>query len=397
MSDKERVQKAALEVLSEHPRGIRASLLQAAVKLKLPDVPLNTIHANTWNLEVVVPDLVSKPARGLYILKEYEEATSSNSPVSREKTESRTKPSKPSFEQWMMRVRKNFRKELKKLKEQKKEQPALSLESAEAYYNRARTKHDKGDLEGAIADFDKAVEIDPQFAEAYYERGRSKHANWDYEDAIADYTRAIDINPEFNEAYYERGLARNLIFDDEGAMDDLAIVSLDAPKDDKAFLEYSFKATLESYDTYIECNPIEDIDRRDAKACRDLAKVYRRRGLQRTLVWNDSDIDDYDMAIEIDPGYAEAYLSRGMAKCNYKDYHSAIEDYTKAIEINPRFAEAYFDRGVSKMVVGDPNGATADRAKATEIDPRYARPYYDKLFGTATEAVHNGAEDYSEY
>jgi tetratricopeptide (TPR) repeat protein len=296
-----------------------------------------------------------------------------------------------------MKHKRNAEKHAAAAKESPQQWPiepvVISLQASEAYFNRGRIKQDKGDIEGAIADFDKAIEINPLFAAAYYERGRAKHANWDYEDAIADYTKAIEINPEFNEAYYQRGLARNLIFDDEGAMDDLAIVSLDAPKDDKAFLEYSFKAALEVYDTYIECNPIEDIDRRDAKACRDLAKVYCRRGQHRTLVWNDSDIDDYSMAIEADPRYAEAYYLRGMANDNYQDYHSAINDYTKAVEINPRFADAYFHRGAAKNRVSDPNAAKADRAKASELDPRYARPSYDDLFRTVIETAHDGPKD----
>jgi hypothetical protein len=75
MTNKERVQKAALEVLADHPKGINYSPLQTAVKLKLPDVPPNTIQGNTWNLEVKLPHLVSKPARGLYILKQFEGMT----------------------------------------------------------------------------------------------------------------------------------------------------------------------------------------------------------------------------------------------------------------------------------------------------------------------------------
>ena len=73
MTKKERVQKAALEVLAEHPKGIRYTPLQAAVKLKLPDVPANTIRGNIWDLGAKIPDLISKRARGLYILKKYEE------------------------------------------------------------------------------------------------------------------------------------------------------------------------------------------------------------------------------------------------------------------------------------------------------------------------------------
>jgi hypothetical protein len=63
MTNKERVQKAALEVLAEQSKGIHYSPLQAAVRLKLPDVPPNTIQGNTWDLEAKIPDLVSESGR----------------------------------------------------------------------------------------------------------------------------------------------------------------------------------------------------------------------------------------------------------------------------------------------------------------------------------------------
>ena len=71
MTNKERIQAAALEVLEQHPKGIRYSQLQIAVKAKLPDVPANTIQGNTWNLELTQSEKVTKPARGLYLLKKF--------------------------------------------------------------------------------------------------------------------------------------------------------------------------------------------------------------------------------------------------------------------------------------------------------------------------------------
>src|SRR5882672_733369 len=39
--------------------------------------------------------------------------------------------------------------------------------TATAYYNRGIAKGAKGDLDGAIADYDRAIELDPRFAHAY--------------------------------------------------------------------------------------------------------------------------------------------------------------------------------------------------------------------------------------
>ena len=46
-------------------------------------------------------------------------------------------------------------------------------------------------------------------------------------------------------------------------------------------------------------------------------------------------------AIEIIPKFPEAYINRGVAKDQLKDYEGAIADYTKALEIYPKDSLAY--------------------------------------------------------
>ena len=47
-------------------------------------------------------------------------------------------------------------------------------EDAIAYYNRGNAKDDKGDLDGAIADYNRAIELDPKLAIAYNNRGNAE-------------------------------------------------------------------------------------------------------------------------------------------------------------------------------------------------------------------------------
>ncbi|MDE0689339.1 MAG: tetratricopeptide repeat protein [Candidatus Poribacteria bacterium] len=44
-------------------------------------------------------------------------------------------------------------------------------ECAETYYNRGLAHSKKGELERAIADYTKAIELKPDYADAYYSRG----------------------------------------------------------------------------------------------------------------------------------------------------------------------------------------------------------------------------------
>src|SRR6266568_3505091 len=65
----------------------------------------------------------------------------------------------------------------------------------------------KNDLVGAIAEYDRAISIDPKFAEAYFNRGKARRAGGDFDGALADFDRAINLDPNDAEAYFKRGRA----------------------------------------------------------------------------------------------------------------------------------------------------------------------------------------------
>ena len=46
--------------------------------------------------------------------------------------------------------------------------------SARSYFDRANERYSKGDLDGAIADFDVAITFDPSLARAYNNRGNAR-------------------------------------------------------------------------------------------------------------------------------------------------------------------------------------------------------------------------------
>ena len=173
---------------------------------------------------------------------------------------------------------------------------------AVAYNNRGIAYRAKGDNDSAIADYTKAIEINPKFARAsttaasptvprvtttapspttprpsrsiqsyasaYHNRGLAYRAKGDNDHAIEDATKAIEIDPEFTSAYYNRGLA------------------------------------------------------------------YHAKGD------NDRAIADQTMAIGINPRHASAYHNRGLAYRAKGNNDRAIADQAKAIEINKEYADA---------------------------------------------------------
>jgi tetratricopeptide (TPR) repeat protein len=59
-----------------------------------------------------------------------------------------------------------------------------------------------------IADYDRAIELDPKFAGAYRGRGLVKRANGDLDGALADFNLALQVNPRFASAHVSRGNAK---------------------------------------------------------------------------------------------------------------------------------------------------------------------------------------------
>ena len=86
------------------------------------------------------------------------------------------------------------------------------------YLNQGVEKHKAGNYQGAIDDWSKAIEINPQNAIAYNNRGSAKDDLGDHQGAITDYTKAIGIDPRDADFYYNRGYVKDNLEDYQGAV-----------------------------------------------------------------------------------------------------------------------------------------------------------------------------------
>src|SRR6266702_3277971 len=78
----------------------------------------------------------------------------------------------------------------------------------------------KNDLVGAIADYDRAINIDPNDAEAYFKRGRAFLIVGNAKFAIADFDKSISLDDHNPLVYAERGFARQTQGDKSEAQKD---------------------------------------------------------------------------------------------------------------------------------------------------------------------------------
>jgi tetratricopeptide (TPR) repeat protein len=88
------------------------------------------------------------------------------------------------------------------------------------YYNRAQAKRLKNDTAGAIADYIKGIELGSTNPAAYNNRGNARAETKDRYGAIADYTRAIELKPDYAHAYYNRAMLKKEKGDAAGAAAD---------------------------------------------------------------------------------------------------------------------------------------------------------------------------------
>lgn len=76
--------------------------------------------------------------------------------------------------------------------------------------------------EMVLRDYDKVIQIAPNFFYAYYNRANVHFAQRNYHAAIDDYNRAIKIRSDFAQAYYNRGLIHLSQGDEEKGISDLS-------------------------------------------------------------------------------------------------------------------------------------------------------------------------------
>jgi tetratricopeptide (TPR) repeat protein len=250
----------------------------------------------------------------------------------------------------------------------------LKPDYAEAYNNRGVALKELKQLDEAIASYDKAIALKPDYAAAYSNRGNALKDLKRLDEALASYDKAIALKPDYARAYSNRGVALNDLkrFSEAIASCDKAIALNPAYAEAYNHRGNALKnlkrldEAIVSYDNAIALKP-------------DYAEAFGNRGnALKDLKRLDDALASYDNALALKPGSAELYSNRGNVLQDLKRPDEALASYDKAIALKPDYAEAYNNRGVALSDLARFDEAIASYDRAIALKPDYADASWNK-------------------
>ncbi len=233
-----------------------------------------------------------------------------------------------------------------------------------------------GQTKLAVEDFNRAVQLFPEYAAVYNNRGNLLLTLAQYKEAIKDFDRALLLAPGYAAAYNNRagaylklGQTADAIHDYTSAIKLLPANAAPLSGRGRAFL--SIKRPHAA---------IRDFTRAVGSDAR-FASAYRNRAeAQIDVQQYPQAVEDFSRAIAFDLNNAEIYVLRGEAYLASGDSDAAIKDFSRAIELEPQAAGAYTARGLAHGLSGAFDEAFADLNRAIELDPRSAVAFACRAF-----------------
>jgi tetratricopeptide (TPR) repeat protein len=243
-----------------------------------------------------------------------------------------------------------------------------AAELAVAYSRRSDAHVEALNLDQAIADRAKALELQPndvghkrRLSAAYQMRGAVRLQKKTLDGALADGTEALRTDPfDANAAFLRSNvhLARN-----------------DTPK------------AIEDMRLAVELDGTNDVFRLS------LVALYERRAMDHILRGSHEDaIADYSSAIALDNTSAALFVGRGTVYARAKDVNRAVADYASAIRLEPKRVEAYIRRGELLLASDRLLECLSDLNEALRLDEKNVSALM--LRALAREA--NGQPSYAE-
>ncbi len=254
-----------------------------------------------------------------------------------------------------------------------KEGDASSAEPADAdgYSRRAAASEARGDLDHALIDFDRAIDLAPKDVR-YLQRRAILHLELHQPFlAMQDADATLKLQPGDPDMLVFRGRLRHAGNDEDGARLDADAASAAATKDSGARLKLGglylamglypqaiaqFDAWIATHDNYTE-----------------MSQAYNGRCWARALanVELDKALSDCNAAVRAvsQPDYLD---SRGLVHLRRGEFDRAIADYNAALVGKPNLFWSLYGRGLAELKTGAKAKGDADISAAAAAAPKLA-------------------------
>ena len=199
----------------------------------------------------------------------------------------------------------------------------------------------------------------------------------DYESAMANYTKAIELNPRNIQALLNRGTTRCHLGEyKQAAYEDLR---------DAVDLNPLRLAEKNKQNRSI-LKQLSDESMHHLKLC--LIESLHSRGiafLKAELF--DEAFDDFSEAIKYDPDNSQLYIHRALVNKEFSQYEEALADFAEALRLNPDDPLAYTHRAGVYTRMEKYHTAIEDYDKKMSLEPGSAVEYINRAF--CYSKIHN--------
>ncbi len=226
-------------------------------------------------------------------------------------------------------------------------------------------KLDEEKVDGAIANFTRAIRLDPNNADAYSKRAEARL----YEDvagAIDDYTKVLQLAPKDTDALSQRSLARERLLDYAGARQDLDQAIQLKPDDSDFYARRSKIRTVQGDYQSAIADATQSIRLEPESATGYAARCYSHIRVSNFK----SALADCDKAIQISTKLTVAVDTAINNVCHSRANigdKKAIEDCDQLLKLDPESSDIYENRGLAHAALGNKKAALVDLQKAAEI------------------------------
>jgi len=200
------------------------------------------------------------------------------------------------------------------------------------FYDRGISDYKEKKYDEAMAAFDRAIRVDPDFHPAYFMRAVVHRQRGEFDAAIADYASVIRLKPDEANAYYNRALIYLDLGDPDRALPDFGEYARRKPDDADGHLRRA--------EIFAELGDLDHaLAERDALirlSPRDIGRYLDRAALRRDFGDLDGAMRDVDAAIAIGPSDAYTRMRHGLMWRDQGELARALADFEQAIALRPR-------------------------------------------------------------